>query len=190
MSCQQSTEPWPAYYWKLIICLENGSETDRIAFGSLKRHLKNMFSKYSQLKKWLLYAKDTTNVSTSKGIGTLRGPYFSIKPLFARINLLSFCVAISSLCLSGGFKCAVKRSAYPRMADVCAVSNKSSKPPAQPSSCWEPGLKHRLALQWHLNGSYYGTYVVRLCWGNVTFCILVVLSLYSRLSALIVSRFG
>jgi len=52
------------------------------------------------------------------------------------------------------------------------------------------GLKHRSALQWHLNGSYYGTFVVRLCWGNVTFCILVVLSLYSWSNALIVSRFG
>jgi len=47
------------------------------------------------------------------------------------------------------------------------------------------GLKHRFALQWHLNGSYCGTFVVRLSWRNVTFCILVVLSFYSWLMHLL-----
>jgi len=37
------------------------------------------------------------------------------------------------------------------------------------------GLKHRLALQWHLNGSYLLLMVLLQfdCWGNVTFCILL-----------------
>jgi len=67
------------------------------------------------------------------------------------------------------------------------ISRKSRQLPPETkntSSLTTSGLKHRLALQWLLNISYYGTFVVRLCWGNVTFCILVVLSLYSRLMLL------